>query len=756
MGLPTWQLPKRLPDPHGSYVLLQRVGQGGQGVVYLADDARQQDRALAVKFFRAPAWSASPALVQAFIDEALFGRELRSHHLGHTLELLDLRPWAEDGWPPVALVMEYYGCSLAQVLDECKANSCTFPAGQVARWARELVTALTDLHDRYRRVHRDVKPGNIMFRLPPGRRYEGPASLCGAEALLTDFGTTAPVAAHSPVIVFHDRWKDPRLYPDAGNFQLGPADGPPADGPGACPESTVEHRHPLDALPRQHCVPAMDLYSFGLVLRELAAVTEGDPSWLEAVAADCTRADPDSRPRAADLFLRLAPDWDEQVRLIREAGRRPEEHTHFEGRQFITRGAFEPFAQASGDRGGVFVIEGPAGVGKTALLTNWPEQAGQPFGFYFRYRDNRTRAAAMPRAIAGQLCHRFGLEFREPASEQDWTGQLERLCADVARRPDAPQRLLLFVDGLDEADDPAQAVGFLPKTLPRGMFVIASTRPPAQGKDHLALLRAAGARVYPLRADDPKNLTDVEAYLGKQLHGRLAGAEAGTLARNTGGIFLLARLLVEAIQGEQLTVADALRQSQGWAGLDPSQRLFAYYRESWERICAGEDAESLGVFAGLMAAAFTWIGEDQLERILSWYERDMLRRTARLWTPFRLRAVLRLLTWFLERRGGGPDGPGGVFYQIRHQSVRDYLLSPDGPVPPSGLAEIHAAVGHYYRAEAEGRGWGRIDPYGRFFAVRHLLAAGDRDSVGHAAELLVNLDYLQGTLGDVPPESAGE
>jgi hypothetical protein len=162
------------------------------------------------------------------------------------------------------------------------------------------------------------------------------------------------------------------------------------------------------------------------------------------------------------------------------------------------------------------------------------------------------------------------------------------------------------------------------------------------------------------------------------------------------------------------------------------------------------------VFAGLMAAAFTWIGEDQLERILSWYERDMLRRTARLWTPFRLRAVLRLLTWFLERRGGGPNGPGGVFYQIRHQSVRDYLLSPDGPVPPSGLAEIHAAVGHYYRAEAGGHGWGRIDPYGRFFAVRHLLAAGDRDSVGHAAELLVNLDYLQGTLGDVPPESTGE
>jgi hypothetical protein len=756
MGRPPWQPPaQRLPGPHKHYRLFDCLGHGGQGVVFLAESDRQPGKPLAVKFVRDPAWDASPPLAQAFIDEALFGRELRSHNLGHTLELLDLRPWAEE-WPPAAMVMEYYPCSLAQVLREC-GGPVRLPAGLVARWARELVTGLADLHDRYRRVHRDVKPGNVMFRLPEGRRYEGPASLAGAEALLTDFGTTAASGQDSTLIVFRDRWKDPLLYPDVETFLPGvPAHPEPEEPPGPDPSSTVPHRGPLDALPRQRCVPAMDVHSFGLVLRELAAVTEGDPGWLEEVAADCAHPEPNRRPRAAELFLRLAPDWDEQVRLIREAGRRPEEHPDFEGRTFITQGAFEPFAQSCGPRGGVFVVEGPAGVGKTALLTNWPERAGQPFGFYFRYRDNRTRAAAMPRAVAGQLCRRFGLEFREPASEQDWTGYLERLCADVARRPDAPRRLLIFVDGLDEADEPAQAVGFLPKALPPGVFVVASTRPPALGKDHLALLRSAGGRVYPLRADDPNNLRDVEQYLGKQLHGRLGEAEARQLARNTGGIFLLARLLVEAIQAEQFTVADALRQSQSWAELDPSQRLFAYYRESWERVCAGEDAESLGVFAGLMAAAFTWVSEEQLERVLGWYEREMLRRTARLWTPFRLRAVLRLLTWFLERRGGGPAGTRDCFYQVRHQSVRDYLLSPEGPVPPSGLGEVHAAVGRYYAAEAGRRGWAHVDPYGRFFAVRHLLAAGDPDSVRQAAELLTDLDYLQGTLGDAPPEAAGE
>jgi hypothetical protein len=38
--------------------------------------------------------------------------------------------------------------------------------------------------------------------------------------------------------------------------------------------------------------------------------------------------------------------------------------------------------------------------------------------------------------------------------------------------------------------------------------------------------------------------------------------------------------------------------------------------------------------------------------------------------------------------------------------------------------------------------------------VRHLLRAGDEDHVAVAARLLCDLDYLQATLGDQPPETA--
>src|SRR5262249_21447388 len=139
MGTPPWNPPApRLPGDHAHYRLLEYLGHGGQGVVFLAESDQQPGKVFAIKFFRRPAWDVSSALVEAFLQEALFGRELRSHTLGHPLELLDLRRWVEEGWPPGATVMEYYGCSLAQILRHCNA-SVKIPASEVARWTRELV-----------------------------------------------------------------------------------------------------------------------------------------------------------------------------------------------------------------------------------------------------------------------------------------------------------------------------------------------------------------------------------------------------------------------------------------------------------------------------------------------------------------------------------------------------------------------------------------------------------------------------------------
>lgn len=748
MGASSWHPPApRLPGPHAHYALLDHLGTGGQGVVWYASDARQPNEPRAIKFFREPRWGSSPALVDAFFQEAFFGIQLRSHHLGHTLELLDLRQHPE--WPPIAMVMDYYACSLFQVLGECDEKSFKFPASRVARWARQLVLGLEDMHDRYQRVHRDVKPGNILFRLPRDRRYDGPASLEDAEMLLSDFGTTAGRDSHSPLIVFHDPSKDPLLYPTVDSVR-NPAP-PPAD-PQANPDSTIQHRPALDGHPTQHCTTAMDVYSLGLVLRALAGVTAGNTRWLTSAADDCMRDDPAKRPRAADLFLRLAPDWDEQVRLLQDSGWDPDKHWGFTGRRFLIDEAFPEFVASCGEKGGVFAVVGPAGVGKTALLNKWCEEVGQPFGFFFRYNE-RDNPEAMPERVAEQLVKQFRLEADAKKASEEWATYLEGLCRKAAASPGFRGPVLLFVDGLDEAADAARAVSYLPKReLPKGVYVVVSTRPHAKGEDHVAKLRDAGARLVPLEAGDPKNLKDLHDYVAAQLRGRGGDEQLGALAAAAGGIFLLARLLVEAVREGEVTAAEALARSATWAKLAPSQRLFAYYAESWKRACANEDEVRLADLAQLLAAVFGWVSTAQVGHLMAWYDREDMGRKERHWTWPRVKAVLRSLGWFLDRR---KDEASEEFsYQIRHQSVRDYLLSEDGPVLAEGVREMHGSVARYYCGEADRDTWPRVGPYGRFYAVRHLVKAGDKRHAALAAVLLADLGYMQGTLGDESPAAA--
>jgi hypothetical protein len=330
------------------------------------------------------------------------------------------------------------------------------------------------------------------------------------------------------------------------------------------------------------------------------------------------------------------------------------------------------------------------------------------------------------------------------------------LLGAAAGSPDCPRPLFLYEDALDEADDPNRAAQFLPKALPADVFLVVSTRPPAQGRDHLALLRNAGACIYELAANDPDNLRDVSAYLHDTLAGRITADEADTVADATGGIFLLATLLVEAIRAEALTVAEARAMGGRWLAMGPSKRLETYYQESWERVAAGQDQVALAEFAGLMAAALHWVTEGQIVQFLNHYARTTGQRAAPPWNPFGLRNLLRQLSWFLTSRASAEfNAPS---YQIRHQSVRDYLLSDAGPVPPGGLRLMHGAVGTFYvgAAQAQRRGWESVDTYGRFFAVRHLNLSGTPDNIQLAAQALTDVRYLQATVGDCDPANGEE
>jgi serine/threonine protein kinase len=270
-------LPARLPDPYSRFELLSFLGLGGMGQVWMAESPDYPDIPLAIKFFTHPVYRQHPVLLEQCLQEARVGIDIDSPCIARTYQLLDLRGQQAGGWPPLALVMRLYEPSLQRVLNDLRDSSRPLPRELAAEFARNLFTALETLHGSHRLVHRDVKPSNVLLRLPGDRPYRGPDSLDGATALLSDLGTLCRVGEQPLLALGQDGWKAPELF----------------DLPGS---TTPRGEGAAD--------PAEDLYAFGLVLRALARAT--GPAAVESSATFQATLEPATAvPRTPER----TPDW---------------------------------------------------------------------------------------------------------------------------------------------------------------------------------------------------------------------------------------------------------------------------------------------------------------------------------------------------------------------------------------------------------------------------------------------------------------
>lgn len=147
----------------GPYRILRLLGQGGMGLVLLADDSVLR-RPVAIKFMR-PELAEHPEARERFLREARAAAAVR--HEGVVVIHA-----VESGAEPPFLVMEYVpGRSLQRRLDE----EGPLPAGELAGLGAQVAEGLAAAHERGL-VHRDVKPANILIDERTGR------------AKLTDFG----------------------------------------------------------------------------------------------------------------------------------------------------------------------------------------------------------------------------------------------------------------------------------------------------------------------------------------------------------------------------------------------------------------------------------------------------------------------------------------------------------------------------------------------------------------------------------------
>jgi len=143
----------------GRYRICERIGQGGMGNIYLADDLRLEGRRCALKEVEHDRTVPAKILKEArqqFLHEATVLARLDHPNLPKVSDFFSIGP--RD-----YLVMDYIpGKDLRlRMLDAKQSNSFQSEA-DVLGWANQLADALTYLHNQIPPlVHRDVKPSNL-------------------------------------------------------------------------------------------------------------------------------------------------------------------------------------------------------------------------------------------------------------------------------------------------------------------------------------------------------------------------------------------------------------------------------------------------------------------------------------------------------------------------------------------------------------------------------------------------------------------
>ncbi len=149
----------------GRYKIHERIGQGGMGSIYLADDTRLKGRQCALKEVEYD--SALPENIREEARDQFLREATVLARLDHP-NLPKVSDFFSNG-PRDYLVMDFVpGEDLRVLMLEARRKKTFLKESDVLSWAEQLASALTFLHGQEPPiVHRDIKPSNLKL-MPNG------------------------------------------------------------------------------------------------------------------------------------------------------------------------------------------------------------------------------------------------------------------------------------------------------------------------------------------------------------------------------------------------------------------------------------------------------------------------------------------------------------------------------------------------------------------------------------------------------------
>jgi len=364
-------------------------------------------------------------------------------------------------------------------------------------------------------------------------------------------------------------------------------------------------------------------------------------------------------PVTSEPVVRKTPESIKR-KILRFKTYREEKTRDFVGRGFLFRAIDDFMAR---EPAGYLTIEGDPGFGKTTFLAELADRKPESL-YHFNIRSETDRRHQFLENICAQIIDRCGLETIPDSLEEPST--LIHLLETASEAWCGDRKLLILVDALDEVDRSDHPMGNilgLPRTLPAGVYVVATSR-----RRGILPLTYGALEKHDISQDHPEHLDDIRAYIGRFLdrdgmkrhRGSMSESDyVEELTRKSEGNFMYLCYVLPAIERGMYSDDDPESLPDG---------LLAYYEHHWTWMRSRSSASWSTVEVPILVALTIVREPVDLATLATFARVPEQRRVAEVLSEWR-----ELLHVVEEDH----DGKKEKRYRIYHASFKDFISNKD-------------------------------------------------------------------------------